>query len=83
MNLPQEAATHGTHGREIIGFTISREGELLGAEILGTTGYRILDEEMILTLRKAAPFEPLPKIMDREYLRIKGVFSFRAHYSYH
>lgn len=81
LNLPEEAAAKGINGEGIVGFTIRNDGKLMDAEILETTGYRILDEEMLSALREAAPYEKLPTSMNMEFLRIKAPFTFRVVFS--
>jgi len=83
LNLPEEAAVRGITGQGIVGFSISADGELLDTEILETTGYTVLDAQMLGALERASPFEPLPESMGLDMLKIKSVFSFRYHYSYH
>ena len=41
-------------------FTINRKGELISSKIKETSGSKEFDEAVLKTVKRAAPFEPLP-----------------------
>ncbi len=71
---PKEAAKQGLTGDLYLKFTITKEGRLGSAELLRTSGHRILDEAALEAVRKAGPFWPLPDDIEKDALEIKGHF---------
>lgn len=66
----------GQEGETVIDFVIGRGGKLESVVLVRGSGHRILDDEALGALRKAAPFDPIPK----EYT-ISNL-SIRAHFFY-
>ena len=58
--FPARAQRRNLYGATRVRFTIDRDGNLLGYEILTSSGHRILDEAAIATLKRAEPFPPMP-----------------------
>ncbi|MBI5418579.1 MAG: energy transducer TonB [Deltaproteobacteria bacterium] len=66
----------GQEGETVIDFVIGRSGKLESVALVHGSGHRILDDEALGAIRKAAPFDPIPK----EY-RIANL-QIRAHFLY-
>ena len=69
-------------GRRAIGtvtlaFTIRSDGQLVGREVLESSGSTVLDEAAIATLERAAPFPAFPKGIEDRELRLTIPFRFR------
>jgi len=71
---PEEAARNRLTGDLYVKFSIRKNGEIDKIELVRTSGYTVLDEAVIHTLKKAAPYWPLPENYDREVLEITGHF---------
>jgi len=71
---PYEAAVAGIQGELTVDFVIARSGKLESVELVRGSGYKILDEEAIRSIRKAAPFDPIPSEYKIPTLQIRGRF---------
>lgn len=58
--FPARAQRRNLYGTTRVRFTIDRDGNLLGYEILASSGHKILDDAAIATLKRAEPFPPMP-----------------------
>ncbi len=76
LHYPELAAISGYQGTLYVLFDIMKDGSLGRLEILKPSGYRILDDEALRSIRAAAPFQPLPKEwnMDRYPIRAAVLF---------
>ncbi|HEX7519837.1 MAG TPA: energy transducer TonB, partial [Candidatus Deferrimicrobium sp.] len=57
---PYEAAAAGIQGELSLDFVIARSGNVDSIELVRSSGSKILDDEAIRSIRKAAPFDPIP-----------------------
>jgi protein TonB len=73
-HYPAEAGIRRIAGEVYIRFVITKSGKLASVEILGTSGYRALDEAAVAALRDAAPYWPLPNEWGKDELTINGRF---------
>jgi protein TonB len=71
---PYEAAAAGIQGELTLDFVIARSGALNSIELVRSSGSKILDEEAIRSIRKAAPFDPIPAQYKIPSLQIRGRF---------
>ncbi|MDA1000870.1 MAG: TonB family protein [bacterium] len=69
---PQEAQNFG--GKLTLKFVLRSDGTLSRVELQSSSGYRILDDEAIAAVTKAAPFLPFPPGFGRKILPIEGNF---------
>lgn len=51
-------------------FFVSKAGEVIKLKLVKSTKNRILDDEAILTVKRAAPFPPIPKSFNKSKLKI-------------
>lgn len=72
--FPAEAGERRIAGEVYIRFTISKNGKLTAADVVRTSGYRILDDAAVRALRDADPYWPLPEEWKRNDLTITGRF---------
>ncbi|MBI5576172.1 MAG: TonB family protein [Deltaproteobacteria bacterium] len=70
------AGANGIEGDVIIDFVIARNGKLMSATMIRSSGNRALDEEAIGAIRKGAPYSPIPSDYNISNLQI------RAHFEY-
>ena len=73
---PREAQRKRWEGKVILSFQIDRQGEVRDIRIIQSSGYRILDEEGMATLRRASPF-PSPLLVEIERLVVEVPILFR------
>jgi protein TonB len=71
---PYEAAVAGIQGELTLDFVIARNGTVISIEPVRTSGSKILDDEAIRSIRKAAPFDPIPAQYKIPSLLIRGRF---------
>ncbi len=76
---PTDAVTAGLQGDLTIDFVIGRNGNLESLELLRGSGYKILDDEAIGSIRKAAPYNPIPEQYRIPNLRIRAHFIYEMH----
>jgi protein TonB len=76
---PQEAAAAGLQGDLIVDFVIGRSGNLESVELLQGSGHKILDDEALGSIRKAAPYNPIPEPYKISDLRIRAHFIYEMH----
>ncbi|MDD5761894.1 MAG: energy transducer TonB [bacterium] len=71
---PYEAAAAGIQGELTLDFVIARSGKVDSVELIRGSGSKILDDEAIRSIRKAAPFDPIPAQYKIPSLQIRGRF---------
>jgi protein TonB len=71
---PYEAAAAGIQGELTLDFVIARSGKVDSIELVRSSGSKILDDEAIRSIRKAAPFDPIPTQYKIPSLLIRGRF---------
>jgi len=71
---PYEAAAAGIQGELTLDFVIARNGRIHSIDLVRGSGSKILDDEAIRSIRKAAPFDPIPKDYNIPSLQIRGRF---------
>ncbi len=73
---PQEAAMKGTEGITPVRITFNRRGEITNIQQLESSGARILDEEVVRTLRAIGPIGGFPKGYDKEEFHLIAFFQY-------
>ncbi len=73
---PIIARNMGIEGRTRIKLVINKDGSLEKAEILETSGYEILDETALQSIRDAAPFTPIPDELKKNKLELSIYLTF-------
>ena len=71
---PFDAAQRGISGDLSLTFRISKEGNLMGVQLVDQSGYEILDLAALKAVKEAAPFYPFPKNITREKITILANF---------
>ena len=82
---PPPALSQGIQGKLVVEFRIKQNGSLMGAQLVHSSGYPILDKEAIRAIQAAAPFHPIPRWIRKERLAISASFEYydnRLKYSY-
>jgi protein TonB len=73
-HYPDEAAQAGIRGDLVIKFSIKKNGQLGGAELVRGSGYPMLDKAALEALIEASPYWPLPEAWGMDYYTIVGNF---------
>lgn len=76
LKYPELAAISGYQGTLFIKFDIMKDGSLGGLELLKSSGYKILDDEALRSIRESAPFQPLPDEWQMERYSIRAAVIF-------
>jgi len=74
---PDEARSSLTEGTLTALFSIEKDGNLIEASIIYTSGYDILDNEAARAIRSASPFPPFPESITVSRLNIIATFDYR------
>jgi protein TonB len=73
---PQEAAMRGIEGITPVRITFNRRGEITSIQQLESSGARILDEEVLRTLRAIGSVGGFPKGYDRDEFHLIAFFQY-------
>jgi periplasmic protein TonB len=73
---PQEAALKGIEGITPVRITFNRRGEITNIQQLESSGARILDEEVVRTLRAIGPVGGFPKGYDKDEFHLIAFFQY-------
>lgn len=73
---PQEAAMRGIEGITPVRITFNRRGEITKVQQLESSGARILDEEVLRTLRAIGPVGGFPKGYDKDEFHLIAFFQY-------
>jgi len=67
QNFPREAVSQQITGSLRLQSIIKWDGSLIKAEILDSSGHRILDDAALQIIHRAAPFQPFPVGIRKDY----------------
>lgn len=73
---PAEAARLGLEGITPVRITFNRRGEIIETELLQSSGSRILDSEVLRTLKQLGPVGSFPKGYDKETFNLIAFFHY-------
>jgi protein TonB len=73
---PQEAAMRGIEGITPVRITFNRRGEITNIQQLESAGSRILDEEVLRTLRAIGPVGGFPKGYEKDEFHLIAFFQY-------
>jgi protein TonB len=73
---PQEAAQKGIEGITPVRITFNRRGEVEKVELLESSGARILDDEVLRTLRSIGPVGSFPRGYDKDEFHLIAFFQY-------
>ena len=76
---PYDAQVAGVQGNLVVEFVIGRNGKLAGITLVRSSGQRILDDEALGAIRKAAPYDPIPAQYGIPDLKIRAHFIYEMH----
>ena len=73
---PAEAAKLGIEGITPVKITFNRQGEVVGMELLQSSGSKILDNEVLRTLKMIGPVGSFPKGYEKETFKLIAFFHY-------
>lgn len=59
------AGASGAGGRALVRFLVHADGSVTDIEVVASAGYAVLDDAAVATIRRAAPFPPIPASANR------------------
>ncbi|MEW6616760.1 MAG: energy transducer TonB [Thermodesulfobacteriota bacterium] len=77
---PHKAKKEEMKGKLTLMFSILRNGELEGLQLLKSSGFPILDNGAFNAVRLAAPYYPIPQTMEINKLNFIATFEYRIDY---
>lgn len=78
LNYPDAARRQKLHGDVLLTVTLDRSGKVIGIEVIGSSGHKVLDLAAERIVRLAAPFPPLPQTGERvDELHITRTWQFQ------
>jgi len=75
-NYPQAALQRGIEGVTPVKITFSRTGEIVHVQLLESSGSRILDDEVMRTLKQLGPIGSFPKGFTGESFKLIAFFQY-------
>lgn len=79
---PRDAVERGLQGEVLLELVIEKSGKVSKVRVVRSSGYGILDENMLKTIKMAA-FAPLPKSWKKERILVTGAFHYILSYGAH
>lgn len=73
---PDEAARRGIEGITPVKITFNRQGEIVHVQLLESSGARILDDEVLRTLKMIGPIGSFPKGYDKDEFHLIAFFQY-------
>jgi protein TonB len=77
LYFPDAARQQGLAGSPLLEVAISADGGLRSIDVVRPSPHPLLDEAALRILRLAAPFEPFPEALRREYDSLRFVYEWR------
>lgn len=78
---PKKAKEQLMEGVSHVLFSLSRDGRLIGVSITGSSGYHILDQEVVDAVIRSAPFPPFPESITVGRLNINVSIKYQLTFS--
>ena len=77
---PAQASQKGISGQLTLKFEISRDGNLIGVQLVDNSGFEILDIGAIKAIKEAAPYYPFPITISKKKISILATFVYSPPY---
>lgn len=74
---PDEAVIHGISGALALRFTLKDTGELEDVKLIRPSGHKPLDDEAMLAVKVAAPYNAFPQSLAKKRLHIVATFIYQ------
>lgn len=80
---PREAIQRGLQGEVLLEMIIEKDGTVSKMRVVNSSGFPVLDDNMVQTIKMASPFAPLPKGWKKERILVTGAFHYILSYGAH
>lgn len=80
---PREAVQRGLQGEVLLEIVIEKDGKVSHMRVVNSSGFQLLDDNMVKTIKLASPFAPLPKGWKKERILVTGAFHYILSYGAH
>ncbi len=77
LNFPEQARTRGMQGSPVLEVAIDADGELTDIVVRRSSGHRLLDQAALNILRRAAPFDPFPDDLRKDYDELRFAYQWQ------
>ncbi len=75
-NYPSSAVKRQQEGTCLVRVTVDRQGNVTDVTLLESSGYKVLDNEVLRAVREGATYGPLPRAYPNEDLKIMAFFQY-------
>ena len=76
-NYPESARIRNQQGSCLVRITVDRDGNVTDVKLMESSGFRVLDDEVMRAVRQGATYGPLPRAYPNEYLHIMALFNYQ------
>ena len=76
-NYPESARRQNQQGSCLLRITVDRDGNVTDVKLMESSGFRVLDDEVMRAVRQGATYGPLPRAYPNEYLHIMALFNYQ------
>jgi protein TonB len=76
LNYPDEARRQQLHGQLVLTVALRRDGSIKSADIIQSSGHKLLDDAALRIVRLAAPFPPIPTAEKVDELYVTRTWQF-------
>ncbi len=80
---PRDAIERGLQGEVLLELVIEKDGTVSKVRVARSSGYPLLDQNMVQTIKLASPFAPIPKGWKKERILVTGAFHYILSYGAH
>ncbi|HZX23079.1 MAG TPA: TonB family protein [Woeseiaceae bacterium] len=77
LNFPEQARTRGMEGSPVLEVAIDADGELTDIVVRRSSGHGLLDQAALNILRRAAPFDPFPEDLRKDYDELRFAYQWQ------
>ena len=77
LNFPEQARTRGMTGNPVLEVAIDADGELTDIVVRRSSGHSLLDQAALNILRRAAPFDPFPEELRKDYDELRFAYQWQ------
>lgn len=77
LHFPEQARTRSMTGSPVLEVAIGADGELTDIVVRRSSGHGLLDQAALGILRRAAPFDPFPEDLRRDYDELRFAYQWQ------
>ncbi|MEJ2601907.1 MAG: TonB family protein [Gammaproteobacteria bacterium] len=77
LNFPEKARSRSLTGSPVLEVAIAADGELSDIVVRRSSGHSVLDQAALGILRRAAPFDPFPEELRKDYDELRFAYQWQ------